>query len=58
MAVLNLAVDLRSRRYAFRGLAREPLTASLLRGLTQLVHPAGVEPLSLQSTGSKTISFL
>jgi hypothetical protein len=24
MAVLNLAVDLRSRRYAFRGLAREP----------------------------------
>jgi hypothetical protein len=24
MAVLNKAVDLRSRRYAFRGLAREP----------------------------------
>ena len=24
MAVLNLAVDLRSRHYAFRGLAREP----------------------------------
>jgi hypothetical protein len=29
-----------------------------LRGLTQLVHPAGVERLSLQSTGSKINSVL
>jgi hypothetical protein len=32
--------------------------ASHLRGLTQLVHPAGVKHLSLQSTGSKINNIL
>jgi hypothetical protein len=55
--VLNLAVDLRYRRYAFRGLAVSLLAASHLRGLTLLVHPAGVERLSLQSMSSKINSI-
>jgi hypothetical protein len=40
--VLNLAVDFRSRRFAFRGASAEPPRRKLLRGLTCPADPAGV----------------
>jgi hypothetical protein len=51
--VLNLAVDFRYRRYAFRGRAGEPPRRYAPVGSPQPRTPAGVERLSLQSTSSK-----
>jgi len=36
-----MAVDFRSRRFAFRGAGAEPPRRELLRGLTQPADPAG-----------------
>jgi hypothetical protein len=41
LTVLNLAVDFRSMRFAFRGAGGEPPRRKLLRGLTCPADPAG-----------------